>query len=569
MLAQAILVAVSPLLRRVSAALLAASLCLAHGEVSAWTEARPAGLVTEVAVRPDGGAEVTLRIRWRVLAGRLRQFELAELPADLTLVEASASTRADVTIPLRANTIAPGRLEVSLGDEGGVRRGSVDVVIRYTTSLRATGAIQRAGPDAVVEVATVPWERGLEATELRVTVPASARRAQWISDETPGVEAQTTTELSRDVVHALRRHLPPHTRWTARVAVDPQAFPWLVSRAAQGPRAQRLEERSQRGVQLASVALASLLVLLGVAVSRRAGPSALPLSRGGRWIPVALLALGGALQPLAALGISGALPAGTLLVLLAIALRHPARAQRSLADTRARARWIEARSLDGITPPTRWRVAAIAFSAAFSALAMGAWALRGGSLAAGIAALDLSLLAMAVVALRLPKEPSDAAVLRPLLRALAPAWSHTRMARVAWRLRGSPASLGALRARVVPRPGWRMVRGLACIEVGCAWRRGAVAWQPRPYFTMRAAERSEGAEALRALATQVGSLIDEEVHGTAVLTVDFQGVQTGLLHAALRIALPSLMVRATAPATRSQLGAEDTAAGSVMFVEGA
>jgi hypothetical protein len=67
----------------------------------------------------------------------------------------------------------------------------------------------------------------------------------------------------------------------------------------------------------------------------------------------------------------------------------------------------------------------------------------------------------------------------------------------------------------------------------------------------------------------VGTMIDDEVHGTVVFTVDLQGVQTGLLHASLKSALPSLMVRATAPATRSQLGAEDTAAGSVMFVEGA
>lgn len=176
---------------------------------------------------------------------------------------------------------------------------------------------------------------------------------------------------------------------------------------------------------------------------------------------------------------------------------------------------------------------------------------------------------MAIVALRLPKEPSDAAVLRPLLKSLAPAWSSTRVARVAWRLRGSPASLGALRARVVPRPGWRMVRGLACIEVGCAWRRGAVAWQPRPYFTLRAAARSEGAAALRSLAERVGALSHDEGRGALVLTVDLQGVQTGLLQSALREALPSLMVRATEPATRSQLGAEDTAAGSLMFVEGA
>src|SRR5581483_2735096 len=128
------------------------------------------------------------------------------------------------------------RLEVNLGDEtGGVRRGTVDVVLRYSTSLRAQGTIRRAGTDAVVEVSTVPWERGLEAAEIRVALPTTARGAQWIADDTPGVEATTTTELSRDVVHALRRHLPAGTRWTARIAADPALFPWLATGTVRSP----------------------------------------------------------------------------------------------------------------------------------------------------------------------------------------------------------------------------------------------------------------------------------------------------------------------------------------------
>ncbi|MEZ4391931.1 MAG: hypothetical protein R3A48_12610 [Polyangiales bacterium] len=549
----------STVVRRTAAALLLSSLVLARGVAGAWTDARPAGLVTEVAVRPDGGAEVTLRIRWRVLAGRLHQFELAELPADLTLIEASASTRADATIPLRANTIAPGRMEVSLGDSNGVRRGTVDVVIRYTTSLRATGAIQRAGPDAVIEVATVPWERGLEAAELRVTVPASARRAQWIGDDTPGVEAQTTTELSRDVVHALRRHLPPSTRWSARIAVDPHAFPWLASRVATGPRPSHLAPATRRSTHLAGLCLASVFLLLGVAVSRRAGPAALPFARAARWIPALLLVVGGLIQPLAVVGVQGALPASVLLVVLAIALRHPTRQQEPLASSRGKARWLEGRAVAALEPRLPWGAVAATALAVVAALAVGAWALRHASLAAGLAAVDLALLGGGIAAMRLRMRPSDFTAMRAVSMEIARAVGPTRRARLAWRLRGAPGSLGSLRARVVPRPGWRLVRGLASVELGCAWRRGAVAWQPRPYAVLRATQDSEGADVLAALSKRLGALTRDDARESVSLAVELVGADADLFVDTLRRELASMIVAAPTSATRSQLGAEDTA----------
>jgi hypothetical protein len=141
-----------------------------------WTDARPGDAVTEFDISPDGTAVVTQRVRWRVLAGRLHEFELAELPADLSLIEAAASTSTGTPVPITVRSAVPGRLTVSLGDPGvGLARGAVDVVLRYGTSLRAQGAIRSAGGDAVIEVRSVPWERGMEATELRVSMPSASR----------------------------------------------------------------------------------------------------------------------------------------------------------------------------------------------------------------------------------------------------------------------------------------------------------------------------------------------------------------------------------------------------------
>ena len=548
------------LARSLASLLVAASLVALDAPVGAWTNARPAGLVTEVTVGPDGGAEVTLRVRWRVLAGRLHQFDLVELPADLTLIEASAATANGATIPLRTSIPAPGRMEVSLGDEhGGARRGVVDVVIRYTTSLRATGAIQRAGPDAVIEVGTVPWERGLEAAELRITVPASARRAQWISDETPGVDFETTTELSRDVIHALRRHLPPQTRWTARVAVDPNAFPWLAGRASLGPRPVQVAGTSSRGVALAGLSLAALFVLLGVTLARRSGPAALPLARGARWLPVALLALGGALQPLATLDVPFALPFGTLLVVLAIALRVPRRVDLALADDRSPARWVDNRAIESLSPP-RPRAGLLAPASFIAAVGAAVWSVRHGSLVGGIAAIDLALLAGAALALRGVTPPSDLRALRPLAVRLARAVSHEGRARVAWRLRGTPSMLGALRLRVVPRRGWRLARGVIAVEVACAWRRGALAWHPRPYAVIRVAQGSALERPLRELAARAGSVTVERERPVVAFCVGLTGVDAAAFFDGLRALSETLVVRAPSSATRSQFEAAETAA---------
>ena len=55
-------------MRASAAALLLAAITFASS-IHAWTDARPAGLVTELQVERDGNATVALRVRWRVLAG--------------------------------------------------------------------------------------------------------------------------------------------------------------------------------------------------------------------------------------------------------------------------------------------------------------------------------------------------------------------------------------------------------------------------------------------------------------------------------------------------------------------
>ncbi len=293
-------------------------------EARAWTEARPGDSSTDVEVHGDGTALVTQRVRWRVLGGRLREFEFAELPQDLAVVEASATVASGSPVPITVRTPTPGRLSVSLGEaNGGLPRGSVDVVLRYTTSLRAQGAVHVAGGDAVLELHACPWERGMEAAEFRVTLPTGTRRARWILDDAERVDATVSTELTHDVLRALRRHVPTGMAWTVRVGADPAIFPWLgTSTFRRAPAPVRRSGWPELGIVYA-LGLAAILVLGGRAVRALEGAPAVSLPAALRPLPFVLAAAAAALHGAAVEGATGALSLGTATLLGAVALRLP------------------------------------------------------------------------------------------------------------------------------------------------------------------------------------------------------------------------------------------------------
>ena len=317
--------------------LLAGMLSLAHpGAAFGWTDARPGDAVTEFEINPDGTAVVTQRVRWRVLAGRLHEFDLAELPADLSLIEATANTSTGVPVPIIVRGTTPGRLTITLGDPGvGLTRGSVDVVLRYGTSLRAQGSIRSADGDAIIELRSCPWERGMEATEMRVSLPSANRRARWIADDLDGVDARVTTELSRDVLRTMRRHVPTGLLWTARVAVDPALFPWLSSGTTH--RATRPAPRTPWSplALVYGLGLAAVLLIAGRTLRVLEGPARVALPRALRPLPWLLAVGAAAVHGLAVAGVRGTVSPGTLLLLGAIALCLPARARGSVARRRS------------------------------------------------------------------------------------------------------------------------------------------------------------------------------------------------------------------------------------------
>ncbi len=522
---------------------------LAPRAALAWTEARPSGLVTELTLDRDGGATVALRVRWTVLGGRMHQFDVTELPSDLTLLEASAVAGNGAPVPVSTHVASQGRLEVTLGDEShGVRRGTIDVLLRYTTSLRAQGAIRRAGSEAVVEVTTVPWARGIEGAELRVAIPASMRRAQWIAGDTLGVDASTTTELSRDVVHAIHRQLPANERWVARIAVDPAVFPWLSSGVAHRP---AIVRRAQLAYDVAAlVAVLATLALFGASkLIARASPGG---SSGGRARLAPAFAFGGACaQALHVLHVPLSLAVGTVMLVIAAALRMPPTRQRASAVlSRVKPRTVSEKDLVAASPMRHARLRRVAFALAFaSSIAVVLASARGVTWASVLAA-DLSLGAVVWAAWSSRLEPlTDAAVLLPIGAELRRIAKKSARARTAWRVRGDLSRGGSLSLRLIPLPGWRLSRGVRAVECVVTDTDSSLSASHAPELCVRFDPASPAERTLRLLAARAGAVAPTPDGDALTYRVTLLGADGDLALAGLRDAMSELFVKAPAAAS--------------------
>jgi hypothetical protein len=511
---------------------LSLSLCTVAPAASAWTDARPAGLVTEVVVDRDGGATVTLRVRWRVVAGRFRAFDLTELPADAALVEATATDAQGAPVVVSSRAPQPGRLELSLGEREGLRRGTVDVVVRYTTSLRAQGAIRRSGDDAIVEVSTVPWERGLEAAELRVATPTSIQRARWVADETPGIETAVSSEVGRDVVRAVRRHLPSGVRWTGRIACDRALFPWLEAPAAAPMSEVRAAER-ERWAQPSIAALAALAFAAMAKKIRKVDaerPRLVPLHRRVGWAPIALAAMGGAMMALALDATRGALTLGAMVALAGLVSAAPTLDALPPPRQGRASRWSDERVSAAILPAKSSLWKKWALLVASSALAWAGYVSRSSPAALVGVASSVALLAW-IIATRDRSVRGDLPVLREVERSLGLAKNAS--SRPVWKVRDDGQGVGAARLKLAPKVGFRAQKGLDAIEWSVGWSPSLLRWQASPVLTVRARKGTTMEKTLRLAATKAGRVVSSTDGAKVAWVVAWSGAERSVAREAL------------------------------------
>ncbi len=361
---RALLVSLVPALLAVT---LAAPAAAAPG---GWQESHRTADDVRVVVGPDGLARIEHHVRYRVVAGRFRSFELAGVDVAAEL-EPEARVTADAPPEVRpgsnSNTTSPtvvptahverspktpGVVRITVDDPKGLPRGSYTIDVAYKLDLVATSAIVRDGAMWRLAWTAPAAPEGMDGARVTFDLPAAPTEPSLASSE------QSTTTIAtarhngvRDELELVRAHVPRGEAVTWAVRIDPKGFPDVKApelRTAPPALAPPPAHSSP------SLAIASAVVLAAVAAllawARRAKQVAVAHACAARGIlPRPLVPVPATVAPVAyGLSVPLALAAflwaspvvGSVLLVVAMALAA-FRPPRVLSRPRGPGRWTE------------------------------------------------------------------------------------------------------------------------------------------------------------------------------------------------------------------------------------
>jgi hypothetical protein len=541
---------------------LLAALCLAlavttlAGPSRAWIENAVLGDEIRIEVDRSGEALVEHRLTLKTNGSeRLKRYEVRGVDPDARPLDNSyavpardaLSSSLDAAVPLHlelvavkprstdveGSTLGGTALRIDVADPRGLRRGTYVLVLRYRTSLRARGLLQRAGAFTSLRWTGPMIEDGFDNPRVIFVLPAAPTAPRAVEgagaeedgDDGPsGFLSEVRRGQDHDEVEILRTYAPQQMPITWVVSMDPRALGDAVgSEDAGRPAASGMlvlpvayPVRDLRALALGAAAFlfyAALVALRCREVGKRAReagamvPGAVPLPAPLRVLLAASgLTAGLALQLEVGRPLAGAacVVAGALL-----AAHGTARMQPSM---RGPGRWLAVSVAEGLGMPPRPRGAwldastrggkAVLLLLLAGAGGLAAWIWRSDRYAAVLVGLDVLVALLAVFGTgRASCLPADMAVeparfLRPLAERLRAAKKDLRLVpRV--RVPHGEVDPDEVRLLVAPRV---PVRGFGGIEIGVTYAVGFGARVAMPEVLLRMVAGSPCDEATSALA---------------------------------------------------------------------
>ncbi|MBX3188155.1 MAG: hypothetical protein KF819_14130 [Labilithrix sp.] len=260
--------------------LLALGAAASPAQAKGWEEVHQTSDDVRVTVGPDGIATVNHHLRYRIVAGRFKSFDLEGLDPRAELVPET------LVVPERGGEIAA-RVEVNPKVAGGVRivfdqpppmtarekrlgtglrRGAYVVDVKYKLDLVAAKMLVRDGAMWKLAWTAPPSPEGHDGARVVFQLPPAPTEPRLASPE----QAATTLVTSRrdaekDELELVRAHVPrgEAVTWSARV--DPKAFPLVVAPDLRPPVAALLPPPAPSRVPL--VLTVSALALVGITLA--------------------------------------------------------------------------------------------------------------------------------------------------------------------------------------------------------------------------------------------------------------------------------------------------------------
>jgi hypothetical protein len=510
----------------------AASAVLSAASAQAWQEAHETGDDVSVRVEAGGTATVEHALRWRVVHGQVKEFDLAGFALaealDPTVVLMAEDGRA---IPAHAVRQADGLVRILSDDARPLSRGTFTVRMRSTVDLVAAGMAVRDDSTFRLTLRGLVASDSFDTARAVFDFPVAPDPPVALMPDSSLPDEHAATELERGAVRDRLTLVCPHVSrgeavtWTLRVDArslapgrpDERGLRADVDEAAPS-------DPSRLHAALLGLGLAAIVGLYGALVatkarlfaSRCAEESASPRPLIPLSIPLRASLAGLALAGGVALEMGGHPTTGAFLV-AAAALLAAERAPVPSFSVRRPGRWLVLRPDDAFALTTarvgpddwldagtaRGRALVVGAALLFAAFAMG-WR-------RGLPDLPWLIAIDAVVLVPIFWSGRAAQMIPDLARAPAP-W----LARLFGRLRRVEAvrvapwarvrldgALDELRLLVVPRAA---LPGLVGIEVGRAWSRHSSGWVSSAEVLVRFVEGTSAASHFMRLAESEGSL---------------------------------------------------------------
>jgi hypothetical protein len=208
-------------------------LCASRARAAGWQEMHQSADDVRIAVGPDGVASIEHRLRFRIVAGRFKAFELAGVDTGAELVPETViipEKGGEIDARVEPSPKVPGTVRVVFDEpKKGLGRGVYLVGLRYRVDLVAGKLLTRdgalwkltwTGPPApegrdgarvVFDLLAAPTEPRLAAPEQAATTLATLRR-----------------QPERDELELVRTHLPRGEAAVWSVRLDPRALPKIA-----------------------------------------------------------------------------------------------------------------------------------------------------------------------------------------------------------------------------------------------------------------------------------------------------------------------------------------------------
>lgn len=238
----------------------------AEAEVGKWQESHRTQDDVRITVGKDGTAQIEEQIRYRVVAGRMKSFDIKGVDADALLTpevevtaedgsrfSAHAEFAADPKSEAKKREAKEGEEPSSSASSAPVVRVTIDEIqgardrglprgiyafnVIYKVDLVATHRLERDGSMWRLTWTSLPAPDGRDGVRAVIALPQAPTepRPDTARDGSDTVIASVKRSTERDEVELVRAHVPRDESIAWRVRIDPKALPAVVAKELQIP----------------------------------------------------------------------------------------------------------------------------------------------------------------------------------------------------------------------------------------------------------------------------------------------------------------------------------------------